>query len=552
MLRLTKFLRGCFGFAALIYGMAALGTIPALFASPFAGYVPQSSQYGIRQRLLLSVAYLIFAIPPILTVVFGMAWWSLKTARPSARRWGLAGSIALVLSSIPLGIPAWYLLTHAQSDSMLDTTIVVVVASFAFGVLGIFTFAKKDSQSSIASETPAPRVRGDGTHKIFDTLATILQIGGTWALYSWYQRWGYQQGLPSAHGLEIWVQIAVVLVCLITIHEGAHTVVGLSLGMKLRAFIVGPFQWRVEASRWKFRFRPDQVLNFSGAAGLIPVDPDQSRWNEVAMIAAGPFANLFTGGLAAYLFFSAVAQPWEPWWEYFAFYAAISVVTGVANLIPLRPESLYSDGARIYQLFRSGPVADYQRAAKSVMSTLVSPRRPRDFDIDAIQRASAHFTRGTQALLLHLWADHYFTDSGKFPEAGAALQQAEQVCEQSPAEIPADLLKAVIIDVVLLRRDAAAARLWWSGLETGKDVTINADYYLAKSAFHWAEDHISAARDAWNRGSDLLAKQPLSGIYKFDLDMFSRMNELLVEAMPDRTANSLDAAEHAASAPLPA
>ena len=130
---------------------------------------------------------------------------------------------------------------------------------------------------------------------------------------------------------------------------------------------------------------------------------------------------------------------WRPYWEYFALFATVSLVAGIINLIPFRPEALYSDGARILQLFRGSPVSDYYRAVKSVQSSLVSMRRPRDYDIASINGASRHLTSGETGLLLRLWVAEHYEDLGEFSEARSAFAEAEQIYEESASDISADL-----------------------------------------------------------------------------------------------------------------
>ena len=64
--------------------------------------------------------------------------------------------------------------------------------------------------------------------------------------------------------------VALVGLLLVALHEFGHSFVGLLLGMKLRAFVVGPFQWRIREGKWEFRFEPRQILATSGATGIVP------------------------------------------------------------------------------------------------------------------------------------------------------------------------------------------------------------------------------------------------------------------------------------------
>ena len=119
-----------------------------------------------------------------------------------------------------------------------------------------------------------------------------------------WHRWGSEQHLPKMHGGLLLVLLILLIVTLV--HELGHAVVGTALGMKLRAFIVGPFQWHIRDGKWSFQFLPAKLFSMGGAAALVPTNPEQSRWNEIRMIAAGPAVNLCTG-LAA-LWFALTAK----------------------------------------------------------------------------------------------------------------------------------------------------------------------------------------------------------------------------------------------------
>jgi Peptidase family M50 len=535
---LRRFLRGCIGFAALAYLMSSFTLTPKLFRHPLLSHLSGFEQNGLALKalgfVLLTLGKLIYTIPLILTIVFGVAWWGLKTGKPYARPWAIAASVALMLTGMNFALVSYWMST-SRFRSMLATFLILAVGFLFVGIAGLFAFWKRDTQSQIAVEVHPARIRGDGTHQILDALALVLQIGGTMALMSLYTRWGHENDLPIAHGLGSWFQFVVVIVLVTLIHESGHALVGVAVGMKLRAFVVGPFQWRVLEGRWTFRFRPAEIFALSGAAGLTAPNPDQSRWNEVAMIAAGPFANLVTGSVAAALAYSAEFHPWERFWEYFALFATVSLVAFAVNLIPFRPEALYSDGARIYQLFRGGPLADYYRAVKTVQSTLVSPRRPCDYDIAAIQRASGYFIEGEQALLLRLFATEYHFDRGDYPASSAALADADRIYHESATNIAAELHTSFIIKGAIVRHDVAFVCQWWERMNALKKDRRNQDYWLAKCGFHWAEGNADAAREAWATGQAYLQKLPNAGTYNFDRDCYLRMKELL-ESAPDVNA----------------
>ena len=529
MPKFRKFMSACFGYGALVYLLAGIPLLSfVLRMNAQTGTMASAGRtLTLPDTLVLLMVKAIFLSATVVGSVNAIAWWTLKNRKRGARLWALAASVSYLLVSALQVIDDRYLLAHGQSGHPPVYFEMLALQMF-LGLGGLAAFGPGYSEAAVTAESEPPqRVRGDGTHKALDAVALILQIGGTIALISVYTRWAYEHDLPFAHGWEAGIQWAVVIASATLIHESAHALVGVALGMKLRAFIIGPFQFRVVAGHWTFEFRPTQVLAFSGAAGLVPVDPDQSRWNEVAMIGAGPFANLISGAVAAALAYSAENYPWWSFWEYFALFATVSLVAGFVNLIPLQPSGLYSDGARIVQLFGHSPAADFTRVVQCVSSTLVSPRRPRDYDVAAIERASAYFKTGKQALLLRVWKCSCLLDRGDWASSSEALAEAERIYRESATDIPADLHTGFIIKGMALGRDRAYLREWWNSMEAKKPKTFDQDYWLAKSAFHWAENNISAAREAWKIGYAYLEKLPDAGTYNYDRDRYARVKEIL-------------------------
>jgi Zn-dependent protease len=543
MLTLRKLLRACFANVALIYAVASCSVLPALVRMralnrEFLQDAPRTPT--LLENLLLLLAQFIFVLPVLLASLNGIAWWSIRTGKKSARIWALAASATLLLTGIGLWSLDLYLNTRFATG-LMPLFAWIIGGHVLVGLAGIIAFS---SPHSALADAHPPRIAGDGTHRYLDTIGIILQVGATLWLMNFYSRWGYERALPIAHGLDTWVQWFAVIIIATLFHESGHALTGIALGMKLRAFVIGPFQFRVIEERWRFAFRPTQLLAFSGAAGLVPSDPRESRWNEVAVIAAGPLVNLLTGAVAAALAYSAVGAPWVSLWEYFALFATVSLVAGVVNLIPLRPESLYSDGARILQIFRRGPLSDYQRAARIAQSGSVSRTRPGDFDIAAINRASAHFTTGEVGLLLRLWATEYYLDRGDLLQARMAFAQAEEVYENSASGIRAALVSCLVVNAALIRHDAEATRRLWLAMQMKHIESMDTNYLLAECAFHWSENRFDLARETWKAGMQKLAGLPDVGGCNYDRDCFARLKEIIESSQASANFESAPPSSH--------
>ncbi|WP_162601600.1 M50 family metallopeptidase [Occallatibacter savannae] len=534
MLTLRKLLRACFANAALIYLIASVHAIPSLFLAPLPRTIDEFHPTSLALRassiLLLLLARLIMAIPPILATIFGIAWWRLSSGHRSARRWGFIASIFMLLSAIPLTPAVYDMIRSPGFPGWISYTVVgVIIVSTAAGISGLVAFRKSAKPDEFEALATPQRIAGDGTHRYLDTIGIILQVAATVWLMNVYTRWGYEHDLPFTHGLDAWLQWFLVIGFATLLHEAGHAFTGIALGMKLRAFIVGPLQWRALEGRWTFSFRPSQLLAFSGAAGLVPVDPNESRWNEVTVIAAGPFVNLLTGAIAAVLAWSAVGAPWQFLWEPVGLFATISLVAGVINLVPLRPDGLYSDGARILQIFRGGPLYDYQRCARIAGGGYLSAIRPKDFDIAALDRASAHFTTGEIALLLRLWATEFHLDRGEFQQASIAFSHAEEVFKKSASDARPGLHACMVVNAALTRRDAEAARSYWQSVQAKQLDSQDTNYWQAKCAYHWSERRFDLARQAWKPGADHLSTLPNTGSTSYDRSCHARLLELIEE-----------------------
>jgi hypothetical protein len=210
-------------------------------------------------------------------------------------------------------------------------------------------------------------------------------------------------------------------------------------------------------------------------------------------------------------------------------FAVESIAAAFFNLVPFRTKVLYSDGARLYQLFVGGPVAEMHRVFSVVASSTVTPLRSRDFDIESIHRVAADVAQGRQAMLLRLFAYQYYLDNGRMGEAGHELDRAEEIYTEVAAEIPAELHTVFVFGNACVKQDAAGARQWWDRMQAKKPKRFNADYWLSHSALHWIEGDQQAADESWQKGNDLAQKLPKAGCYEFDRHCFALLRHAMDE-----------------------
>ncbi|MGD0914722.1 MAG: M50 family metallopeptidase, partial [Terracidiphilus sp.] len=363
-------------------------------------------------------------------VVFAAAWWNTLRAKSSARGWGLAASALYVLVAL---LPT--ILAHRP---IAGSFLVVLV----LGVVGVVAFAPRPKAAGSAAKAHEHEsLPGDWTFNFVNKIAEVCMFALTFPAYLWWMGWMKASGV---HGLESTLSrtaVSLLIVfAIISVHELGHAAVGLACGMKLRTFLIGPFQWRIREGKWTFKFSPKGFLLAGGATGIVPASAHLARWRYISMLAAGSLINVVTGSLALVIALDAPSHSPVQACGLLALFGAWSLALAIGNLLPFRTNSCYSDGASILQLLSGGAWADFQIAMAEIGSSQITSMRPRDYDIVAIQRAAAGIRSGRQGLLLRLFALNYFLDRGKIREAEQALAEAERVYGESPAVIPPELL----------------------------------------------------------------------------------------------------------------
>jgi len=536
MLKLRKLLSGCFGFLSVLFFMVSLSTGRALMRS-WTGHAHLLGFLGVGETeqeiaagLFTICVRLVFAMPSVLGVLYGMTWWTVRNRRPSARAWTLLTSTTVVLFSIPLTIVSYHLGLHgalgARIGQLAFNGLVIVL-----GVSGLFAFRAPLSLDQLPLK-PARlhRIAFDGTSTFVDWVVGVLQFAGYISGSLWFFAWEKVARLPFLWGYKLWLLVVLAFLASITLHEMGHALGGMVFGMRVRAFAVGPLQWRVRDGRWTFQFHWTGILGGGGVASIVPSDPNQSRWRDVCMIAAGPLMSLLSGEIALWMVLSAKGRPWEQFWEFFAALSTICLVAFGANLIPMRPQGAYSDGARIYQLVRGGKWVDIHRAYSIITSTQVTSLRPRDFDIQSVQRALQTLTHGRQALFLKLFLISHYLDCERFNEARQALAEAEALYDHSVFEIPMEMHMGFVFNHAFLGRDKVKARQWWDRMTALKPTHLGVEYWLTQSALLWIECSPQPAYEVWQKGFALVEGLPQTGNCAFDRHRYELLGAALSQA----------------------
>jgi hypothetical protein len=458
---------------------------------------------------------------PFLGVVYAFASSTFWMGKRSARAWGLTASSAnTALGCLFLYMDRRFLTAPVTAFLNPDALLL------GLGLAGLIAFRRRDV---IQAEQLILPLTGDGTNAIVNRLIWVAGTGSFISAMTWWWRWAESNGLIWVHTSFLHKLILLLLleILMVAVHEFGHAAAAAALGMKLRAVIVGPLQCCLREGRWEFRFVLAGFLAIGGATAVAPTDPNRPLWRDICMVAAGPLVSLGAGFTALRITLAAPGHPWQKDWLPLAVFATLCLLSGALNLIPFRTRTSYSDGARIVQLLSRGPWADLHRAFSTAAATMVTPLRPRDYDIDAIVRAASSISVGQQALHLRLLAASYYLDCGRTSDASHALAEAEVIYQESASDIPAELHTPFIFIKACLDRDPAGTRLWWERMQAKRPTRYNADYWIARSAFLWSEQRLDEAREAWETGNALVQQLPHTGAYESDRDHFALLQKVL-------------------------
>jgi len=517
----------------LCWVFAFIAAICALIAGTYLWALLRFAEHPtepLSASLILS-GLIVPAVFSAMAFTFGRAWWTILRETPSARRWGIAASL-LHTAAMLFAVVAdkWIPHRHAHHVPLSHVGLFL-----AIGVIGVVVFSLRYKRPDLSKKLQqTASILGDGTSKFVNRLSGLVFFVVVDAAIVWRQHWNHARGIPTYQRgfLEDLLFITLIVLALTGLHELGHTSAGLALGMKLRAFFVGPFQWSVRDGRWEFHFDLKKILSGGGATGVVPTTAEFSTGGYLFMLAAGPLANMCAGVAALWIASSAGGISSVQARGELSLFGAFSLAVAICNLIPVRTKSNYTDGAKIYQILSGGPWGDFHRTILFVGSSTVTVLRPRDFSLQAMQRAAAGITQGFDGLVLRLFIHECYLDRKLMNEAGWALKEAETIFHESASEIPVELHTPFVFGNAYVLHDAVAAREWWGRMEAKKPTRFNVDYWRAKSALCWVEGDLQGADVAWAKCEAAAQKLPHAGAYEFDRYLCDLLRNAIDASVP--------------------
>jgi hypothetical protein len=505
MRRLARILRFCFGLHAinLVVGVVTIAVIVAGVKQGLMWRGSSAEDFAGGIVFCAAFAALLEAPPAI-------AWWMLRKGKPSARVWALLASLAI----LPVAVPGLDMFRSSNLWFIL-IPIPLTIARLLVTITGLAVFWRlEDVSEPLALESKPAREKGDGTSKIADIAAAVISIGGFFTLLYYWNDWSQSHKLVTSGPMRTLLELQAAVYIAVVGHELGHVAAGWVAGMSLRVFRVGPLKWSIQDGSWRFTFEAAHLMG-GGLAGMVSRDFSDASGRALTTL-GGPIGS-FT--IAVIAFVGAITSPgqaWEPVWSVFAFTATISALDLIVNMIPLRAESLYSDGAHFYQLMSKGPWARLDLACAMVASSLVTAVRPRDWDRELLLQAMKATARSERAILLRIYACMHHVDAGRIAAAVPCLEEAIHLYDGAVVKKPGDIYLEFAFYSAICKRDSTAADLWWTRWEALNLKDFNLEYWTTRTVVMWMRGQQEEAEESWRHGHAVALALPVAGAYEYD------------------------------------
>jgi hypothetical protein len=360
-----------------------------------------------------------------------------------------------------------------------------------------------------APPKPAPAARRRGILTIVGMAVLGAAFGAGIAAGS--RRWfdaDIGEGFGARFDADLWTALllpAMWFVCVL-VHEFGHLVGGRLGGMRPLMLFAGPLHLDFNADRTRV-LRNRVAATWGGLAVCAP-GAGVGRGSYALLVAGGPLASFLLAVLAA-----AAAFAIEGWWGGTLFAtAAMSLVIGVATLIPVRAGGYMSDGGQLLGLARDDHETRQRLALGALMAQSYAGVRARDWDPVLLRTIGDEASDATLRAVAKMLEASQAEDRRQFDAADAHWRAVAEILGGEQAASIAEAARGAFALGLAAwigqhRREAASARRWLDASRGGfADPAVRsyaeAAVALADGDADAVRRHLAAARAALPRLSD--------------------------------------------------
>jgi hypothetical protein len=277
------------------------------------------------------------------------------------------------------------------------------------------------------------------------------------SLHRWAQLQFEQQfpdSLPPAGIVFVGVFSILFLFSITAIHELGHLIVGVLVGFRCNALFLGPLQFNAPL---RLSLNPDRRSWWHGGVTLVPDKPENIRAGAIAMVLAGPAANLLTGSAILLL-------PYPKGFFSWLFVATSLLAGGIELFLPIRGPTFVHDGRRIWMLLCDRGRGERWLALMKLIADTRDGVSPELMSPDLLAKATAVHDDSADTVTAHLLAFSAAFHQHRDGEAAERLEMCLAHSEHVPTVVREALMSECAVFQARRRKRPDLAEQWLAGI----------------------------------------------------------------------------------------
>ena len=248
----------------------------------------------------------------------------------------------------------------------------------------------------------------------------------------------------------------------VTWHELGHLLAGRLVGFRFVFVTFGPFRIARQANGLHLSLISNNVVQWQGRALSVPQTFGDHRMARLMILAGGPFATLSQLGLMLAVNYLLQDQTISYWWGLTWLWLLLAAVMMLpATAVPQKIGHIYTDAARIWQLWRGGETLANQLALANLVEASLRGVTPAQLNPEFVARILAAPPDSDEALLGHYIAYTQALDRNEIEQAAVFLDKTLTLLQQRP---PARRAPAIFASVAYFAaryaQDLPQAEAW--------------------------------------------------------------------------------------------
>ncbi|MCF6128056.1 M50 family metallopeptidase [Flavobacterium sp. AS60] len=303
--------------------------------------------------------------------------------------------------------------------------------------------------------------------KAIRTIAVIVIFGGI-GFFAAKMGIAASSGMSKLSILTLALLFIPIFFIVIAIHEAGHAIAGVWMNFDFKTFIVGPFMWQKEQSKWHFNWNK----NVNTAGGLVicmPTGTENLAKRFSVYAAGGPIASLVLTLVAygSYSLLLSSATVVEILRNTLYIMSVLSLIIFITTAFPMRANGFSSDGARVLRLLKGGDTSRFELLILKLITGASAGIRPKEIDINELNEAStlAQKLNAPFGVYLHSFFHQAEFDKGNIEKAEEHLLDYVKEVESIPKGIRNIVWLDAAFFYAFAKKDLEKAENYWNKFE---------------------------------------------------------------------------------------